>query len=611
MAEVALAAADDAGRAEPAAAPPPPPQPAPEPAAAEAEAFARDLLADLPAPEQADAEAVLAALSNRLEAQADALPEAERRRLRRRLADHAARVARHRAKTLDQAWTEARERLLAALEAGHPGPAREALQRCAELAGDEARQRALNAWRARLAELERWQHWADRQARARLCEQAAALHGSGLHPDALATRIRELQEAWEQLDAVDGKAAPGLERRFRAHCARALAPARPYFEKRDALRQQHAAEVEALVERSAELPEEAGALRTLRGELVAALRELHRLPPGQRRRFGQALRERLDAVEQAIRAAQEAAALAKRRRLARLRRELGASAPELRLALARKAQAEWQTLPRADRATEQELRTELAQLLDPLFAGEQARRRQHDARQAEAEAAATAILDELSALAAAPPERLLQARAQLEQLEARWRALVPTPDPAPRSDRRGRPRRPHPLESRYRKARDAAEAALALALQQQQKASIHALLEAGALLDALDAALDAERAPLRDRLQTLPLHPEDRAALEPRLASGAVSALDPEQAERLVVEAELLAGVDSPSGSAALRRTLQMQRLARRLEGEPEAPPGEALRSLLRQLQASPLADPAQRQALLQRWQLAWEAIAR
>lgn len=631
MAEAALAGA----RGELPARPTPPEAPLPavaEPVeAVDPLAPLRALKARRPAADQDDAMAVL----DRLEAELAALqpnpPAAEVRALRAVL-DERRRQLRQRAEdarraTQAAAWQQGASAFAAALDAGHPGPAREARERCAPLASTPAQQRELAGLDARLAELERWQRWAGNKARQRLCDEVAALAGSGLHPDALATRLRELQEEWSRLDAIDGAASPdrgnGLAKRFRALCARAIAPAKPYFAKRESLRRERAESVDELLTRSAELPG-GTALRELRRDIAAALRALDEVPPAQRGDYGRRLRERLQAIDAAQNAEREMAVLDKRRLLARLKRDLGAAAPEARVALAKSAQAEWKTLPRAGREAEDALWSELRELVDPLFAAEQARSSEREAQQFEQRAAAQAILDELAALARADGERLLHAPAHLEQLSARWRALpVVEATAAPRRDeRRGRegtpgrdrresaPRRgSHPLQPRFDQALTEVEAAIARARRQRADAAIEALLQAGALLDALEGADDQAAAALREQIAALPLGAEDRAALRLRLEQSPPAALDALAAERLLVQAELLAGVDSPAPSRELRRTLQMQRLARRLEGDSEGPAVESLTFLLRQLQAQPLVDPGQRGALLQRWQVAWQAV--
>src|SRR5690606_41335623 len=101
---------------------------------------------------------------------------------------------------------------------------------------EPAERRRLSALDEQFGKLEQWQRWSGNEVRRRLCDEVEALHGSGLHPDALATRVKELQAEWSRLDALEGDAAPASEsgpaRRFRALCHRGLRPARGSSEER-------------------------------------------------------------------------------------------------------------------------------------------------------------------------------------------------------------------------------------------------------------------------------------------------------------------------------------------------------------------------------------------
>ncbi len=70
---------------------------------------------------------------------------------------------------------------------------------------------ALAPVRDRVAELQRWQHWSNNRRRKAICADIETL--SGAHPDALATRLRELREEWQRLSASTA-APPALEQRF-------------------------------------------------------------------------------------------------------------------------------------------------------------------------------------------------------------------------------------------------------------------------------------------------------------------------------------------------------------------------------------------------------------
>ena len=211
--------------------------------------------------------------------------------------------------------------------------------------------------------------------RRRLCEDAEALQGSGMHPDALATRVKELQAEWSRLDAIDGAAAPAadsaLARRFRGLCHAALKPARGYFEKRREVRSERAGQIDALLAEVDAVLESAaaGALPPLRRQVTDALRELDSVAPEKRGEQGRALRASLGRIDAAIASGREQAALEKRRLISRLRRDLGGADAEAGLALAKEAQAQWKRLARAERKDEDALWDELRALVDPLVAG--------------------------------------------------------------------------------------------------------------------------------------------------------------------------------------------------------------------------------------------------
>ncbi len=120
-------------------------------------------------------------------------------------------------------------------------------------------QRRITEAERRYAELSQWQHWSDNQRRRQLCDAIEELTGSGLHPDAIASRVREAQIEWSRLDvaeghATQGQAAPGWARRFHAACRHALEPAKSYFKKRQELRKTHAQAITASLEQATRFP---------------------------------------------------------------------------------------------------------------------------------------------------------------------------------------------------------------------------------------------------------------------------------------------------------------------------------------------------------------------
>jgi exonuclease SbcC len=477
----------------------------------------------------------------------------------------------------------------------------------------------------------RWQHWSNNKVRARLCEDIEALSTAGAHPDAVATKVREVQAEWQRLDAserLDASASAkiGLSRRFRAVCHRALAPARGYFEKRSELRDQRRALIDGVLARAeGELSFDPAALVPLRRELIDAMRRLDELDPRARAGLGKRLRAALDRLDAARDSRNSAFEAEKRKIIANLRRQLAqADGPEA-VALARDAQARIGVLPRAGREAEEAIRSELAALVDPLFATERAQREGEQSALRQREADQAAVLAELAALASGDAEALRQADARLAMLSQRWRDLAP-PAPAPaaptahrdgsdgrmqrdarggrdqRDDRqRGRP----PRDDRGRddeRRFDAAVERVRAAQKQAQERARHAdsarwlqiaaacaVIESASLSGPIDAsAADALRASIETGT---PNHPALRARVEQALRwvenpPGAESlrtahAAAQQAAALLALRAEALLGVESPAEFREQRRAWQIQRLAERMSGGAAPDPVRERKQLL------------------------------
>ncbi len=504
-----------------------------------------------------------------------------------------------------------------------------------------------------LAKLERWAHWSTNKVRARLCDDAEALRSSGVHPDALANKIKELKAEWTRLDGLDGAAAPGpehgLTRRFHGLCARALAPARPYFEKRRELRGERSEQIAGLIAEASTLPSNSDALQALRKRVRDALPALDDAAPEKRGEQGRLLRERLTAIDAALQEVREQAALGKRRLIAKLRRDLGTADAPTAVDMAKRAQVEWKALPRSERTLEDTLWAEFRGLIDPLFERAREQETAQRTRSAEADTAAQAILAELDALASAEQDRLLHASAHLETLQARWRALAPSEEPRAAANERGArlsrdgggrdgggrdsggrdkdtrrdggardgrrdgqrdasarsPRTVHPLESRFEAAAARVQAAQQQALRLRESQHLANICAAGALLDEIASVSVEARDALGQQFQQIELPSDAREALGKRyqalLAGDTAIESDvssAEAADLLAVRAELSAGIDSPAEALALRRQEQMRRLAAKLTGNQASHPRALIRALLIELQALRGVPVLQRSAL-------------
>lgn len=470
-----------------------------------------------------------------------------------------------------------------ALREGHlhaARPARETVK--AELAQhpiklDEHDRKRLSRIDHDIDKMARWQHWSNQQVRERLCDEVEALIGSGLHPDAVLTKIKDAQVEWAKLDAAEGSdGATGLSRKFRALCHKAVAPTKPYLEKRSALRDERRAKLEAQLAEAKAGIEDANAplpqLFTLKRQLGEAMRGLGELDPASRNQLAPRIRELLTRAGAVIDERNAGAEEVKRKLIANLKRKLAQAAPDEAMELAKSSMATWKTLPRAARKLEDQLWAEYRALVDPLY---DAAKSKADAERAELGArddAIRAVLDELAALAKSDDAALAHAPTALAQLGARWKEL-------------GNAERE--LERRYDRAVAAVHEAQARAGARKAGAAIGSLFSLiRALADAelgapavpgtgdLFAAADAGGSEWTDRIAALDLALDQRVALELRISAIDPAVADDERQERdeaialLAVAVECSAGLESPQAAIALRRQHQMQRLAARMSGQ-------------------------------------------
>jgi hypothetical protein len=527
------------------------------------------------------------------------------------------------------ALATALDALAAAISAGHAGEARRA-RRGARSARDAAgaaapvelkrRMEALEAEHDRLA---RWQHWSNNKVRARLCDEFEAWLATRPHPDAVATRVRDLKNEWTRLDALEHDAdeacePSGLDRRLRALTHRALAPARQYFDKRKTLRgEKHEAIERVLAEPVPSTGDVRGAI-ALRRRVTDALRELDQVDPAARGDLGKRLRARLDELD-ALRAAGDTeAAEARRKLIAQTRRALAQAKLAEALAIARDAQEKLRALPRASRAHEAELSAEFEALVAPWFAKAEAERAGRDAVAAAEQAEFDAVLAELARLAAAEETELRHADTQVQALRQRWEAARAAAASADEESTRGAghgrdrgqgsarghargdrdgdrerrprpaPRRPDPRERRLDDAVAAVERAVAAMRARQGEAERRQLTAAAAwcsaveaaLLDASDGAADAAHSaasmpwPLSSQQDALARELERRRARALEWAAQpdpavltAAHAQARERAQTLAIRSEIARGLASPEACRAERRALEVSRLQARLAG--------------------------------------------
>lgn len=478
---------------------------------------------------------------------------------------------------------EALPRYASALEAGVVSPAHALHARLANLAAKaaplpESLEVKLTPLHSRYAELKQQQAWANRRRRKMLCDDIEQLAQSGLHPDALALRVREAREEWQRLDAAEGSSdrdESGFARHFHALCHRALKPAKAYFDKREELRKSHADEIEQLLRETASLPagiDDWKAAAQIRSRLGDALRSLDGVDPrtrtGLARRIKAAIADlalRLDAHANEVETAKQ--------RLIDRAKALQAQTDGRSLARdARDLQQQWTALGSGRRGSDQRLWKEFRTALDAAFGQLDAARKHRDEQTAAARTHSESLLAELDAARADGETNDLKAR--LRDIDARWKSQ-------PSIDRA--------LEQRYRKTREAVDADLRGAARRERLARYTQALEKFALLRQAETGAPGETVTAQWAAIAGPA--ELAAVLDARFARAASTAsMEPNEnaARDLLVELEFFAGLPTPDEDRQRRMNLQVQRLASRMRDRNAATPESELARLMHAWFAQP-----------------------
>lgn len=428
----------------------------------------------------------------------------------------------------------------------------------------------LHAVEARHAELSRWQFWADNERRRQICEEIEAAAAAALHPDAVAAKVRDAQVEWSRLDAVEGPRGRGgeLTRRFHAACRAALAPAQAYFHKRKELRQTHAGAIEQVLAQVAALDPGSTDWPTITGlrrDTVQALRELDRVEPRARKQLAQRLKDALTALDARVRSRDEAVEQAKAALIAQAS-ALAEELPRGAVASARELQQRWQASGSGRRARDQSQWKAFRAALDRVFERLDAERVQRSAQDAESKAQAEALCAELEALASSGA---VAERAAVARIVEAWNAMRPRDDV---------------LVRRFA----AAQERLQEAGRAQQRRQRHQRFEQWQQRDALCRAgeLAAEPAEaLRSRWLAAGAGGIAFTAQEQRfesvLAGNPLPQADVDASRALLLELELLAGIEATAEDREQRRELQVARLAARMRGNAAPSPADEVAALL------------------------------
>ncbi|MGH8171636.1 MAG: DUF349 domain-containing protein, partial [Rhodanobacteraceae bacterium] len=441
----------------------------------------------------------------------------------------------------------------------------------------------------RYGELSQWQHWSDNQRRKQLCESIEELIGTGLHPDAVATRVREAQAEWTRLDAAEGHAPAdhavhGWARRFHAACRHALEPAKSYFRKRQELRKTHAQAVTSALDQAGAIADDSSdwpLIATTRHAVVESLRALDRVDPHERKAFARNLKAALTRLDARVAQHHRDIESAKSALIAEAQALTAGTMARGAVASARALQQRWRDAGNGRRDRDQAQWKVFRAALDAVFGKLDAERSERTSRESESRGQAEALCVEIENLARAT-ER--PARSDISRIQNAWDALHT---------------RDESLLRRFRAAQADLRDAASRIERAGRRAPYDAWLERYRLCRSAERALDTTDA-LRVKWDAAPSGNIAADALAARFeaaanSSGTPSSLSEEDDDAnrdVLVRLEIFAGLESPREDHERRRALQVERLSARLRGATAAlPPERELADLLEQWTA--LAPPA------------------
>ncbi len=461
-----------------------------------------------------------------------------------------------------------------------------------------------------LDELKAWKEHATAPKRAELIQDMESLIGAAQEPQALAERIRQLQEDWRMVSkGVLGDSDLDW-RRFHQAAERAYQPCREYFEAQAKLRHANAEARAAILERlrlfeAAQSGDDA--------DWRAFARVLREAPLEWRQHFpveraaARELQKEFDAAIGRLQgrlAAWHASNAEEKRLLIRraaglVHLEDGREATET----VKHLQAQWKELgagaPDQDRGLWEEFRGHC----DAVFQKRQQAHADYTATLESNKARAVALCEEAERLAGRSGSDLLNGAVKM----AEWRAAFETVGELPRAEERG-------LKGRFERALTRVKASTSAQRARDKERSLEDLLEAASRIHAYGRAM-AQAAQVTER-EALKQAAEIFIAGVSHWPKGGVEALadawgtaeaaEPLEATRekalriLCIRGEILEDLPTPAEDQELRREYQMQRLVERM-GKGNAGADESVESLTLEWTRSGFASEDVYQSLLGR----------
>ena len=456
----------------------------------------------------------------------------------------------------------------------------------------------------KMRELRDWQHWSNNKIRNRLTSEMEALPASGLHPDAMLARLKEVQKEWKDLEEseqIPGEkrfaASPWLWRKFNAACHKVFETAKPFLEKRTEIQHKREQKMRQLVDRlMGEAKAEDKDWKSLQRGLKQArreIRELDEIRPGGRQAMARRLRKAMDQVTACLDVHYGDVEKVKLKLIREAEKLKYIDDKQAAIEQAKQLQREWSRAGALWRRRDQELWSAFRTPIDPLFEKLHAEQNEQRVRFDAQRDHLKEMCQQAETIAALPEGELEASGGKLTGLRSEWES---------------KGARDKGLSRRFQKAVDKYQQRLDQARQSESDTQRQRWHEKFDLCQRLESAILAgdEAAEIikhadsgwpdgdTDNDQLL----DQRLALaRAALAAGSFDSKtvkdNTARAAHLCIQLEFLAGLESPKKDHDARMKYQVERLSLTLsDASSRLPPWEEAQQLEQQwLQLGPVTE--------------------
>ena len=421
----------------------------------------------------------------------------------------------------------------------------------------------------KLADLKDWKSFTVAPKRIELWEEMESLIDATLEPQALADRIRQLQDEWRTLSKGVGESLEAEWQRFQEAAQKAYLPCKAYFETQAQARQENLQRREALLQRLSAFESghdwEHPDWRTVIVALRESKQEWRRHSPVERA-AGKAVQEKFDALSASLQARldgeYERNLQEKKALVDRAQRLVTAEDSRKAIDDVKVLQQKWKEVGLVPRDAGQRLWEEFRQHCDAVFQKRQQEYVDYNAGLEANKAKAAALCEELEGIAASTGPTLLAGAARIADLRVAFEGA----GEFPRSEARS-------LQTRFDRAADRCEKAVERQQARDAERSWSDLLDAANRVRAYREAVarnaaaaeqDALKQAAEDYIAGVTQWPKGgQETVRKSLAKTDAGDLAANELalRTLCIRAEILAEVPTPEEDQLLRREYQVKRL--------------------------------------------------